>query len=365
MAVAGRPRILQLISDRDRRGAQVFALELAVGLRQLGSTVETVALAPGAHGDLLPVPALGSRRLGLRTLRALRYLARRYDVVVAHGSSTLPASVLALVGMRVPIVYRQISDPKIWASSWSRRIRVAAFLRRMSAVVALSADTSTSLKSHYWIRARPPMAVIPNAVPDEGFRPPTPQERAEARSVLGLPVDADVILSIGALAPEKAVDRAIIASARLPTVLLLVVGDGPQRHELEALALRCMPDRCFFVGAMGDPRVAYWSADLLLLPSRSEAMPAVLIEAGLCGLASVTTDVGAVREVIDHGATGLVVPVGDDEAITTAASALMNDAATRAAMGASAAERCSDRFTIARTAPTWLDLLLSLKHGRT
>jgi glycosyltransferase involved in cell wall biosynthesis len=354
-------RILQLITDRDRRGAQVFALDLAVGLRELGPTVQTVALAPGTHGDLLPVRTLGRRRLGLRTLRELRHSARNADVVVAHGSSTLPASVLAMVGMKVPIVYRQISDPRIWASSWPRRLRVAAFLRRMNAVVALSEGTSASLKSHYWIRARPPVTVIPNAVPDGRFRRPTPQERVEARSILGLPVDSDVILFIGALAPEKAADLAIVASAGLPAGLLLVVGDGPQRPELEALASRHMPPhRWRFVGALDDPRMAYWSADLLLLPSRSESMPAVLIEAGLCGLPSVATDVGAVREVIDHGVTGLVFSVGDTEAMSSAVSALMNDSATRLAMGLAAVGRCSERFTIARTASTWLDLLSSV-----
>lgn len=366
IAGGGRPlRILQLITDRDRRGAQIFALDLAVGLRELGTTVDTVALTRGTHGDLLPVRALGRRRFGPRTLKELRRTARGFDIVVAHGSSTLPASVLALLGMSLPMVYRQISDPKIWASSWSRRLRVAALLRGMNAIVALSSGTSTSLKRHYWIRASPPVVVIPNAVLGERFRPPTGQERAQARSVLGLPVDATVILIIGALAPEKAVDVAISASASLPTAWLLVVGDGPQRQELEALAKQRMPDRCVFLGSIDEPRNAYWSADLLLMPSRSEAMPAVLIEAGLCGLASVTTDVGAVREVIDHGATGLVLPVGDSEAVATAVSALLNDAATRAAMGAAAAERCSERFTIGRTASTWLDLFSSLKHAGT
>lgn len=353
-------RVLQLITDRDRRGAQVFALDLAAGLHALGSTVETVALRPGRHGDLLPVRALGARRFGFRALRELRRTAHGYDVVIAHGSSTLPASVLALIGMSVPIVYRQISDPTFWAASWGRRLRVAAFLRRMKAVVALSTGTSATLRRHYWLRTHPPVTVIPNAVPEERFRPPTPQERARARTALGVPVDSDVLLFIGALAPEKGVDVAITAAARLPATVLLVVGDGPQRPELEAWASRHMPRRCFFVGSLDDPRAAYWAADLLVFPSRSEAMPAVPIEAGLCGLACVATDVGVVRELIDDGVTGLVIPLGDVEAVSSAVSTLMGDAARRWAMGVAAANRCSERFTIARTAPTWLDLLRNL-----
>ncbi|HEX2267548.1 MAG TPA: glycosyltransferase family 4 protein, partial [Actinomycetota bacterium] len=280
-------RVLQLITDRDRRGAQVFALDLAVGLRALGPTVDTVALRPGSHGDLLPVRALGSRRFGLRALRELRRAAHAHDVVVAHGSSTLPASVLALSGMGVPIVYRQISDPRFWASSWGRRLRVAAFLRRMTAVVALSSASSTTLRHHYWLRKRPPVTVIPNAVSEERFRPGTPEERARARTTLGVPVDADVVLFIGALAPEKGADLGIAAVARSSATLLLVVGDGPQRHELEALASRQMPGRCVFAGSLDHAQVAYEAADLVIVPSRSEAMPAVPIEAGLSGLACV------------------------------------------------------------------------------
>jgi glycosyltransferase involved in cell wall biosynthesis len=349
--------ILQLITDRDRRGAQVFALDLAVELRKLGATVETVALAPGTHGDLLPVRAMGSRRLGFRTLKELRRAAVGYDVVVAHGSSTLPASVLALTDHGLPLVYRQISDPEIWARSWPRRLRAAALLRRMSAVVALSQVTAKTLRRHYWLRARPAVTIIPNAVPAGRFRPPTPQERVEARRGFGVPGDSELILFVGALAPEKGVDLAIQASAELSAAFLVVVGDGPERPGLEALASRCMRDRCVFVGPVTDPQVAYWSADVLVFPSLSEVMPAVLIEAGLCGLASVATDVGAVREVIDDGTTGLVVPKGDAQAIKSAISALINDRPRRLAMGAAAVERCSTRFTMSQVAPMWLELL--------
>ena len=357
-------RVLQLITDRDRRGAQVFALDLAAAIQGSGATLETVALAPGVHGDLLPVRALGTRRLALRTLKELRRVAQGYDVVVAHGSSTLPASVLALIGTGLPIVYRQVSDPEFWAASWPRRLRGAALLRRMTAIVALSAKASTVLKRHYWIRARPVVTVIPNAVSEDRFRPPTPEERAAARTALGVPAESDVLLFIGALTPEKGVDLAIVASAELPAAVLVVVGDGPQRPDLEALASRQMPHRCVFVGSVDDPQMAYWAADAFILPSRSEAMPGVLIEAGLCGLASVTADVGAAREVVDHGTTGFVVPAGDAQAIAGALSTLMSDPSRRLAMGRAAHGRCSSRFTIRRIALAWLDVLSAVRLAR-
>ena len=69
-------RVLHVITDRDRRGAQVFAMDLAQGLDTLGVRNEVVALAPGQHGDLLPVECLGPSRRSLRTIRALRRRAR-------------------------------------------------------------------------------------------------------------------------------------------------------------------------------------------------------------------------------------------------------------------------------------------------
>jgi glycosyltransferase involved in cell wall biosynthesis len=268
-----------------------------------------------------------------------------------------------LIGTRVPVVYRQISDPQFWAPSWSRRLRVAVLLRRMKAVVALSAETASTLKGHYRLRRRPPVRVIPNAVSEGRFRPATPRERAEARAILGLPPDCGVILFIGALTTEKGVDLAITACAELPAAVLLVVGEGPQRRDFEILASRCLPHRCLFAGSLDDPVVAYRSADLLIFPSRSESMPAVLIEAGLCGLASVSTDVGSIREVIDHGTTGLVVARDDTEALASAVAALMRDPARRLAMGDAALARCSERFTIGRVAPMWTDLLSGLPAG--
>lgn len=94
-------------------------------------------------------------------------------------------------------------------------------------------------------------------------------------------------------------------------------------------------------------------------------MPAVLIEAGLCGLASVATDVGATSDVVTHGETGLIVGAGDPQALASAVAALMSDPARRSAMGSAAATRCAEFFTIARTAPRWLDVLAATASVKT
>lgn len=86
-------------------------------------------------------------------------------------------------------------------------------------------------------------------------------------------------------------------------------------------------------------------------------MPAVLIEAGLCGLPVVTTPVGAIADVVVDGSTGRVVPVGDRGAFTAAVVELLADSQKRHELGAAAQRRCRSCFTIEATAPAWLRLL--------
>ena len=143
------------------------------------------------------------------------------------------------------------------------------------------------------------------------------------------------------------------------------------RHALERLpgrvdardVQRYFPQQWWYKGASA---VIFFTAVFGRVQWRyahARAYRTVLIEAGLSGLASVSTDVGATREVIDHGRTGLVVACDDAEALASAVAALMRDPARRLAMGNAALDRCSERFTIGRVAPMWVDLLSGLPAG--
>jgi glycosyltransferase involved in cell wall biosynthesis len=352
-----RLRVLQVVTDRDRRGAQVYAMDLHGGLEALGCTVLTVALAPGEHGDGLSIDALGPTRRSWKTFRALRHRAREHDVVIAHGSATLFACALALFGTGRPFVYRQISDPVFWASTWARRLRVAVFIRRARHVVCLAEGAATGFARHYRLD-RSSLSVIPNAVPGERFEPPTGRERADARAELGVPLNAEVVLYVGAMVEEKGVDLAIRSLASRSSAHLVLAGDGPDRESFEALARQLLGDRAMFLGSVSDPRSLYRAADVLVMPTRgADSMPAVLIESGLCGLASVTCPVGAITEVVIDEETGLVVPVDDLEALSIATVRLLDDAELRSRLGANAARHCREHFTISATAPAWLEVM--------
>jgi glycosyltransferase involved in cell wall biosynthesis len=349
-----RVDVLQVISSNDRRGPETHAVDLAAALEARGYRVRTVALAPGRHCAGLDVPTLGGHALALGTLRRLRRESSAADVVVAHGSSTLPACACALAGRGVSLVYRSIGDPERWASTTARRARVRAYLRRANLVVALTAKAASAIRSMYGLPSDR-VAVIPIGVRPERHQPADSTSRLAARARFGIPDGADVAAVIGALSPEKDVALAIDAAAAVRSLHLVVAGDGPERPALERQAAQVAPGRVRFAGPMRDPSPAFAAADFVLSTSRTEGLPAVLIEAGLRELPVVATDVGYVREIVVDGETGHLVNSGMRSELVSAIKRVLRD---RTPMGTTARQRCQGRFDLERVADQW-DVVLS------
>lgn len=349
-------QVLQIVTSTQRRGAETFATDLAEPLRERGFDVETLALT-SANERGLALETLGTSPLALSTLRALRARARRSDAVIAHGSTTLPACAMSMTGLRTPFVYRNIGDPLLWATTSVRRWRTAAFLTRARAVVALSPDAERIIRAHYRVRASR-VRSIPTGVSVERFQPAAAAVRRRARETLGLPTSGTVAAMIGALSPEKAVEQAIAAVATSPAVMQLVIaGDGPERARLEALASSQTPGRVTFLGSLADPRVLYAAADVVVLSSLTEGLPATLIEAGLSGLPTVTTDVGFVRDIVIDGVTGIVVPPRDVAALS---ASLQRIDGLGPNTGVQARSHCATHFDLEQVADQWSQLLREL-----
>jgi glycosyltransferase involved in cell wall biosynthesis len=300
---------------------------------------------------------LGGSRLSASGLRALRAEAREHDVVVGHGSTTLPACALALVATGVPFVYRQISDSSFWASTPARRARVRAELSRAAHVVALWSGAATVLTESFGVRPEK-ITVVPNGVPPDGFVPADDVARVAARAQFGVDADARVIAYVGALVPEKGVDLAVEAVSQLAGVTLLVVGAGPDRETLERSAAVQAPDRVVFAGSVDDVRDAYAAADVVVLPSRGgDSMPAVLIEAGLMEVPCVSTPIAAIPEIVLDGTTGVLLSTTTAAALGAACSSIVDDADRAHALGRAARAHCLETFGIDRVAQRWRSVL--------
>jgi len=345
---------LHVVTASQRRGAEVFASDL---VSALGSG-RLVALTEGPGGNELGVPILGDTPFAPRTLRSLRREARDASVVVAHGSKTLPAVALALAGLRVPFVYRSIGDPAAWSGSGLRRLRTARLLRRAARVVALWPGAAGTLSSLHGV-PESRLSVIPNGVPAARCPLADAADRKAARVAFGLPEDAPVVTYLGALTPEKSVDTAIAAVAALPLdVRLLVAGSGPLRASLGVFAAGTAPGQVHFAGRVDGPQKALAAADVVILPSRTEGMPGVLIEAGLTGRPAVASEVGGIPEIVIPGSTGALAAPADVPAF---ASALRTTLSSASEWGQAAHDHCSKTFEISVVATQWSALLDDLR----
>ena len=155
--------------------------------------------------------------------------------------------------------------------------------------------------------------------------------------------------------PVKGIDLAVRAVARMGEgSRLVVVGDGSERPALEALVAGLgVGDRVDLLGWDDRARDLLPTFDVYLLPSRIEALPVTVMEAMQAGVPVVATDVGSVREAIDDGETGVVVPVGDVDAIVGALIGLRDDPARRRAMGERARAVGLERFDCDAAVRRW------------
>jgi glycosyltransferase involved in cell wall biosynthesis len=352
---------LHVITSTARRGAETFAVDLATALCQLGDQAEVVALHSHDGGSGHEVEILGPARRDRHTLAGVRQRARSFDVVVAHGSSTLEACALALAGTGVPFVYRTIGDPSYWVPTRGRRRWAQLLHRRAARHVALWPGAREQLAEKYGLdRGR--IDVIPNGVPLERFPVASPTQRAEARRRLGVDTARTCLAFVGALSPEKNVGTAIEAAQGLPGAVLLIAGDGPDRERWEGLGGGSTELEVAWLGSLADPWPVYAAADLLLLPSHSEGMPAAIIEAGLTGTASVATKVGAVPELVQHQETGWLVDAGDSAAFCQAVISAMDEAAL---LGEQASMAFGANYGMGSVAEQWArSLFMTRREGR-
>ncbi len=158
---------------------------------------------------------------------------------------------------------------------------------------------------------------------------------------------------LGRLAPEKGVDLAIRAFARLvarfPATVLKIAGDGPDRQALTGLTRDLgLESRVHFLGQVPDPAGFLVHTDILLVPSRSEGFGLAAAEAQAAAVPVVATRVGGLTETIEDGVTGILVSSGQAGHLAAALEILISYPAIRLRLGGEAHVRAKGIFTRAR-----------------
>ena len=360
-------RIMHVVGTSRRRGAETFALELAVALDACGHDDALIALGPGPDGGIDPeLPPLTNRRtprpaaIADTAFRLRRHLDRTsVDVVLAHGAASARAAALARRRGGPLLVWKRLS-PAAWRPLQRRWWRAIA--KRMDAVVALTAELEGEMRR---LGYGGPVWLIRNARGLERFASvDREQEAVRLRREIAVGDDIPLLGYVGNLSREKRPQRTLDvlagAMAHGQSAHLVVVGDGPLRPSLErAVHARGLEEHTSFLGHRADVARLLGGVDVLLLTSDIEGIPCVAIEAQMAGCPVVTFPTGGVRDVVEDGVTGVVLDRPDLAVMTEHVLRLLRCPDVRERLGREGRRR-ADRFSTARVAHEYSARLVEL-----
>ncbi len=336
-------------------GAPAAGIDLSVGyLQEVNGSPSAAALrARGIEPQLIGV----RRLLDVESVRRVRrHLASiRPDVVHTHLGAADVHGTLAARSLGMPTVstIHVVAAPDLatLARRQAARERLMAVTRRHGSrrVIAVS-DAAREAYLRAGLDRSSRVITVHN-----GIAPRRPAAgRTQLRQQLGIAPGDPVLAMVSVLREGKGHDVALeavrVLRERHPRLRLLVVGDGPARAEVEALA-RPLGEAVVLTGFRRDVVDLLDASDALLLPSQMDAFPTALLEAASVGIPAVATAVGGIPEIVDDGTTGLLIDAPPRvEALVAAAGALLDDPALRARLGSGARERFAARFTAERWA---------------
>jgi glycosyltransferase involved in cell wall biosynthesis len=307
-------------------------------LRPMSGPVPTKGVAHTVTGGLAAIPGLTARRFhGVPFLLSEHgiYLRERY---LSYRSAP----------------YR-----------WPVKALVLGFFRMLATESYRSADLITPCNRYNrrWEEqgGSDPgrIRTVYNGVDPELFPPAGPEPEVPTLSWAGR---IDPIKDLETLIRAFALVRAELPEVRLRLFGGVPVGCEGYREHCEKLAAELgVADGVAWEGRIDAVRRAYAAGTVVMLSSVSEGFPFSLIEAMACGRATVSTDVGGVREAVADA--GVVVPPREPAAMARAALGLLRDRERRAALGQAARARVIAQFTVQRTVQTFRDIYHELAHG--
>ena len=288
-----------------------------------------------------------------RVVGKVRELQRSHRIDLVHAHAPLPcghAAMLLNAELGLPYVVSvhgldafSTMQVRGRAGRWCRRVSQSVY-RSSGRVICVSERVREQVLEGVGRSCR--TSVVYNGVDPELFSPGVESRSAE-----------QLILSVGNLIPVKGHDLLIRAVASLapefPALALEIIGDGPERSRLQALAQRLqILDRVRFPGRQSRSQVvtAMRRCTLFVLPSRYEGLGCVYLEAMAVGKPVIGCRGQGIAEIVQHGSNGFLVGPDNEKELTLAMAMLLRDEARRRSLGAAARDTTLERLTLAHQA---------------
>jgi glycosyltransferase involved in cell wall biosynthesis len=338
------------------------AMVLAREFRERGSLFLPVYLPPldpdlaRRHAEQeTPIEALDLRTFRWATLRRLLRLVRESRIEVVHWNFYNPLIngylwALTVLAPRVEHYYTDhISRPAggplkgrganlKWVLKWPLSLRYRKTL-------CISEYVKGELHEQHWRN----LQIVYNFINTERFHP-DPEARREVRRALGVGEEF-VAVTVAFLIKDKGIDVAVRALAGLPAdVVLWIVGDGPERGNLEALARDLgLGQRVRFLGSHRDIVPFLQASDCFLCPSVwKEGAGNANFEAMACGLPDIASRIGGIPEFVEDGRNGFLFAPGDHEELAGRIRRLWQDPGLRHRIGQEARSIAIERYSTRR-----------------
>lgn len=355
LAAAGPMKVIFVIGQLSFGGAERQVAELAARLpRDRYEPVVCCLSDGGAMTEELAragvrVVCVGKRSgVGSGASRSLMRLIREERPTILHSYLFSANWRTVLVGrvMRVPLVVTSVRNVDIHSAPvlvWFERL-----LSGLNDVVIANAEAVKDyVAREHWMRPSR-IRVVLNGVAPERAAGLTDGPGGGRQGGA-----APTVLIVASLTPKKDhatfLSAAAIVSRRLPEARFLIVGDGPLRGTLEE---RCrelgLCGRVEFRGETSEIGRALAESDVCVLTSLKEGCSNFILESMLAGRPVVATDAGGNRELVDDGATGYIVPIGNADAVASRVVEILTDAERGCRMGVSGRSRALDRFSVGR-----------------
>jgi glycosyltransferase involved in cell wall biosynthesis len=374
MPVKNEIKVAMVISKAEASlgGTQKQALRLADELQSQGVSVLVLTKRKrgqhghGQGGELngrvqivhLPVSELQPAWSFLLSFLVWGWINRgSFQIIHAHNAAmgVISSVVGWLIGKKVIVKIPSLKYVQyLNGGNLSRELRRWIITKKTDRFIAVSTEMLDALREAGIAPAK--LALISNGIE---LTAPCNTNPCALKQELSENPERPVVLFVGRLVKEKGLDRLLRVWAALPgheRMLLLIVGDGPLREDLESQAkkLRLLPS-VRFLGHQADVSKLYSIADLFVLPSKTEGMSNSLLEAMAAGLAVVASNVGGNKDVIKDQQSGFLVDWEDTTLCAGMLSTLLSDTELRQRIG-NAARREVSAFAMGDVAERYHDL---------
>jgi glycosyltransferase involved in cell wall biosynthesis len=350
-------RVVHIHRIRGVSGSERHLLTLLPALRERGIEASFVGLdhPDGQNGDFYAaldaagVPyarlAVGhdlDPRLPLRLARATRAFSPQ--ILHTHLVHADVYGTLAALSLRSRLVSTKHNDDPFRAGAF--RYVERAFARRVDRVIAITDALARFVVERVGIPAAKVQVVHYGL--DEVTAP-------APGGAIDVPDGAEVVLAVGRLVPQKGHEVAVRALPALlrerPHAVLVVLGDGPERAQLQALARSLGVEGSLLLpGHVADVRDWLERARLLVHPSRWEGFGLVSLEAMLAARPVVAARASSAPEIVVDGETGFLVPPEDPDALAAAVARVLGDEPLARRLGEAGLQRAREQFSVARMA---------------